>query len=100
MIAAASAVIMGALILPVRDMPIDDGLLIDVTFDPSRGYIATHAKLPQPVIALSLTVLRARIGAQLGGAERVHLKLDRAARAQRDEWRRGGAARASNTRPV
>jgi hypothetical protein len=40
-------------------MPVDDELLIDVTFDPARGYVATHANLLQPVIALSLTVLRA-----------------------------------------
>ena len=36
-------------------------LLIDVTFDPVRGYVATHPNLPQPVIALS--VLRARSAA-------------------------------------
>ena len=65
-------------------------LLIDVMFDPTRGYVATHQNLPQPVIALSLSVLRARIGAQLGrGSHDVRLKLDR-----------GAAARASDTRPV
>jgi hypothetical protein len=74
-------------------------LLIDVTFDPVRGYVATHPNLPQPVLALSLGVLRARIGAQLGhGSHDVRLKLDRAARAQRDERRRGAAACASDTR--
>ena len=81
-------------------MPVDDELLIDVTFDPARGYVATHANLPQPVIALSLTVLRARLGAQLGGTAQVRLKLDRLARAQRDDRRRGGAERASDTTPV
>jgi hypothetical protein len=51
-------------------------------------------------VALSLSVLRARLGAQLGGAERVRLKSDRAARAQRDEPLRGGPERTSDTRPV
>jgi len=77
-------------------MPLAAELLIDVTFDPAHGYVATHPNLPQPVIALSLSVLHARLAAQLGGAQRVRLKLDRAARAQRDQRRRGGAARASD----
>ena len=81
-------------------MPVADELLIEVTFDPARGYVATHPNLPQPVIALSLAVLRARLGAQLGGAAQLRLKLDRAARGQRDLRRRGGAERASDTRPV
>ena len=81
-------------------MPLAAELLIDVTFDPRRGYVARHASLREPVIALSLSVLRVRLGAQLGGAERVRLKLDRAAREQRDLRRRGGAERASDTRPV
>jgi hypothetical protein len=51
------------------------------------------------VIALSLSVLHARLATQLGGAERVRLKLDRAARAQRDQRRCGGAARASGILP-
>jgi len=80
-------------------MPLAAELLIDVTFDPRRGYVARHASLREPVIALSLSVLRARLGAQLGGAERVRLKLDRAARAQRDQRRCGGAARASGILP-
>ena len=66
-------------------MPLAAELLIDVTFDPAHGYVATHPNLPQPVIALSLSVLHARLAAQLGGAQRVRLKLDRAARAQRDQ---------------
>jgi hypothetical protein len=81
-------------------MPLAAELLIAVTFDPRRGYVARHPNLPQPVIALSLSVLHARLAAQLGGAERVRLKLDRAAREQRDLRRRGGAERASDTRPV
>ena len=100
LIAAAPLVIIGALILLVLDMPVADELPIEVTFDPGRGYVATHPQLAAPVIALSLTVLRARLASQLGGVERVHLKLDRLARAQRDKRRRGGAARASDTMPV
>jgi len=80
-------------------MPLAAELLIDVTFDPAHGYVATHPNLPQPVIALSLSVLHARLAAQLGGAQRVRLKLDRAARAQRDQRRCGGAARASGILP-
>jgi len=47
---------------------------------------------------LSLSVLRARVGRQLDiAAVNVRLKLDRAARLQRDQRRSGGAARASDT---
>ena len=83
-------------------MPLAGELLIDVTFDPRRGgYIATHPRLLAPVTALSLAVLRARFGRQLDIASvNVRLKLDRAAREQRDLRRRGGAERASDTRPV
>ena len=80
-------------------MPLAAELLIDVTYDRARGYVARHPNLPQPVIALSLSVLHARLATQLGGAERVRLKLDRAARAQRDQRRCGGAARASGILP-
>ena len=99
--AALSARIIGALILLVRAMPLTAELLVDVTFDPARGYIAQHPQLAAPVVALSLSVLRARIGAQLGlAAGSVRLKLDRVARAQRDQRLRGRAARLSDTRPV
>ena len=81
-------------------MPLAAELLIDVTYDRARGYVARHPNLPQPVIALSLSVLHARLAAQLGGAQRVRLKLDRAAQAQRDQRRRGGAERARDTTPV
>ena len=50
---------------------------------------------------MNLAVLRARVGRQLDiAAVNVRLKLDRAAREQRDARRRGGAERASDTRPV
>ena len=81
---------------------LDDRFAINVTFDPRRGgYLATHPRLAAPVIALSLAVLRARLGRQLDiAAVNVRLKLDRAAREQRALRRRGGAERASDTRPV
>jgi len=81
---------------------LDHRLAINVTVDPRRGgYFATHPRLAAPVIALSLAVLRARLGRQLDiAAVNVRLKLDRAAREQRDARRRGGAERASDTRPV
>ena len=81
---------------------LDDRFAINVTFDPQRGgYVATHRQLPAAVTALSLAVLRARLAAQLRRSpHNVRLKLDRAAREQRDERRRGGAERGSDTRPV
>ena len=81
---------------------LDDRFAIHVTFDAARGgYIAAHPQLAAPVTALSLSVLRARVGRQLDIASvNVRLKLDRAAREQRDLRRRGGAERASDTRPV
>ena len=70
---------------------------VEVTYDAQRGYVATHPQLPAPVVALSLSALRARVGRQLDiAAVNVRLKLDRAARDQRDARRRGGAARASD----
>jgi hypothetical protein len=95
LIVSASASIICAIWLVLE---MTDDLLVDVSFDPARGYVATHPRLAAPVMALSLTVLRARLGAQLGGD--VRLKLDRLAREQRDERRRGGAARATDTTPV
>src|SRR5262249_37535520 len=72
-----------------------DELQVAVTFDPRRGYTA---HLPATINALSLQSLRQRAATSLGvGVERIKLKLDRAARKQRDERRSGGAARASDT---
>jgi len=85
--------------IPLVIAMLDDRFAIHVTFDAARGgYIATHRQLAAPVIALSLAVLRARVGRQLDiAAVNVRLKLDRAARDQRDARRRGGAERASDT---
>jgi hypothetical protein len=70
-----------------------DDVQVAVSFDPVRGYVATHPQLAAPVIALSLSVLHARVAAQLGN--NVHLKLDRLARQQRDERLRGSPERAT-----
>jgi len=80
-------------------MPVDDEVLIAVTFDAARGgYIATHPQLAASVIALSLAVLRQRCATALGvSSERVKLRLDKTARRQRDQRRSGGPARASDT---
>ena len=96
MLAAVTATIFGLLLLVIAML---DDRATHVTFDAARGgYIATHPQLAAPVTALSLSVLRARVGRQLDiAAVNVRLKLDRAARLQRDQRRSGGAARASDT---
>jgi len=96
LLAAVTATIFGLLLLVIAML---DDRAIHVTFDATRGgYIATHPQLAPPDTALSLSVLRARVGRQLDiAAVNVRLKLDRAARDQRDARRRGGAERASDT---
>jgi hypothetical protein len=88
LLAAVTATIFGMLMLVIAML---DDRAIHVTFDATRGgYIATHPQLAAPVTALSLSVLRARVGRQLDiAAVNVRLKLDRTARAQRDLRRRG-----------
>ena len=88
LLAAVTATIFGMLMLVIAML---DDRAIHVTFDAARGgYIATHPQLAAPVTALSLSVLRARVGRQLDiAAVNVRLKLDRTARAQRDLRRRG-----------
>jgi len=72
---------------------IDDRLTVSVTFDEARGYLATAPELPsnaQPVVALSLSSLRKRIEAMLMPDQPIIiLNLDRAARRERDQRRRG-----------
>jgi hypothetical protein len=69
---------------------VDQRLDVAVTFNPTRGYIATVPGLP-PVTALSLGGLRRRIEAALAPAKvNVRLVLDRAARRERDRRRRDG----------
>jgi len=70
-------------------------LMISVSFDPERGYV-TAGELPV-LTALSLSGLRRRIeDAHRGEEVEIRLVLDRVARVERDQRRRGGAARASD----
>jgi hypothetical protein len=71
-------------------------LMISVTFDEARGgYIGTCPELSQqPVVALSLGGLRRRIEQLLFPDDDVivMLHLDKLARRERDQRRRGGVA--------
>ena len=70
----------------------DERFEVTVTFDERRGYVASAPKLRSPVTALSLGGLRRRIEALLLPDEvDVQLVLDRAARLERDQRRRGVA---------
>jgi hypothetical protein len=71
-------------------------LIVEVTFDCHRGYVAIHDDLPT-ITALSLQKLRERIEAHLGidGAA-ARLVLDKRARMEHERRRRGGAARVSD----
>ena len=69
---------------------------VSVTYDPQRGYVASGEGLPT-VAALSLSVLHQRVVERVGKDAR--LVLDRAARAERDARRAGGAARAADAWP-
>jgi hypothetical protein len=82
----------------------DDRLEVGVSYDPRRGYFTTGAErarsgaqLPTTV-ALSLASLRKRIeAALLPNDVEVRLVLDRAARHERDQRRRGSAAEQSDS---
>jgi hypothetical protein len=75
----------------------DERLEVSVTFDARRGYVATVPDLAAPITALSLAVLRRRIEERLlPDTVDVQLVLDRAARLERDQRRRGGTSRASD----
>jgi hypothetical protein len=75
---------------------IDDKLTVSVTYDQAKGYVGTSSELPsnaQPVIALSLSSLRKRVEAMLmPDRPIIILNLDRAARRERDQRRKGGQA--------
>jgi hypothetical protein len=67
-------------------------LVIAVTFDETRGgYVGTAPELRAPVVALSLGMLRRRAAELIPANSIVILNLDRAARRERDQRRRGGA---------
>ena len=66
---------------------LEDRLSIAVTFDPARGYIASHPEL-QTFTALSLNGLRKKIEeALLPEIPIIILDLDRQARVERDQRR-------------
>ena len=72
-------------------MSVVERLQVAVTFDAERGYVGSVPGLP-PVTALSLGGLRRRIEAALLPEEPVIvLNLDRVARQERDQRRRGAA---------
>ncbi len=65
-------------------------LLISVTYDPAKGYVAIHPELPL-MTALSLGGLRRKIEiALLPESPEIKLELDKRARTERDHRRRGG----------
>ncbi len=68
----------------------DEGLQVGVSFDPQRGYFTTGGELARSLTALSLGGLRRRIEVALLPDEPVILlRLDRAARLERDRRRSG-----------
>jgi len=68
-------------------------LMIPVTFDPQRGYV-TAGDAELPLAALSLSGLRRKLeDAHRGEDVEIRFVLDRAARMERDQRRRGGAFR-------
>jgi hypothetical protein len=81
----------------------DDRLEVGVSYDPRRGYFTTGAERPSgarlpTTVALSLASLRKRIeAALLPNDVEVRLVLDRAARHERDQRRRGRAAEQSDS---
>jgi len=67
----------------------DDKLEVSASFDPRRGYFTTGSELRESVTALSLGGLRRRIEvALLPDKPIVQLRLDRAARLERDRRHR------------
>ena len=65
-----------------------DRLAVSVTFDATKGYVASAPELRTPVTALSLGGLRRRLEALLLPDDViVMLNLDRAARLERDRRR-------------
>ena len=64
-----------------------DRLIVPVTFDPQRGYVAERLDAPA-ISALSLVHLRRRLEQAEGGA--VRLVLDKKAHAERRRRENGG----------
>jgi hypothetical protein len=71
-----------------------DRLEVSVTFEPAKGYVAMVPDVAEPITALSLAVLRRRIEERLlPDSIDLRLMLDRRARLERDQRRRGGEGR-------
>ena len=67
---------------------IDDKLRVTVTYDPTKGYVASHPEL-RAFTALSLNGLRRKIESALMPENPIIIfDLDRAARLERDQRRR------------
>jgi hypothetical protein len=78
---------------------VTDKLFVDVTFDERRGYVARSPELRQPVYALSLGGLHRQIeSAMMPDEVVVMLKLNKAARLERDRRRLTGRTRAGFAR--
>jgi len=74
-------------------LPVTEKLFVDVTYDTDRGYVGRVPDHP-PVVALSLGGIRRKIEiAMLPDDVVVMLKLDRAARLERDRRRLTGRPR-------
>ena len=68
-------------------------LFVDVTFDERRGYVGRSPELRAPVVALSLGGLHRIESAMMPDEVVVMLKLDKAARLERDRRRLTGRPR-------
>jgi hypothetical protein len=72
-------------------------LMIAVSFDPARGYVADGDGMP--VVALSLSSLRRKLeNAHRGENIEIRLILDKRARMERDQRRKGGHGGAAQWR--
>jgi hypothetical protein len=76
----------------------DDRLEVGVSYDPRRGYFTTGAERPSGAQLPTTVALSKRIeAALLLNDVEVRLVLDRAARHERDQRRRGSAAEQSDS---
>ena len=76
-----------------------DRFVVDVTFDPQHGYIASGPELRQPIIALSLGGLRRRIE-ELMLPDHAHIILQLDGLAERERHRRQAQAQPARLTPT